>query len=188
MKSHKSLGLSLVELIACLGVIAIMFSLATPSFTRIHSRSLATAGINWIVGAVLFTRHAAITYRVTTTLCPASTKKNVCQGKWHDGLIIFADHNADAILNGKDFLINRIHGDTINGTLTWRAFRNRQYLQMTQQGYTNYQNGNFTYCTENRQIEFARQIVINMQGRSRLVHTRNDEGMPVDRRGRLLRC
>jgi len=184
----KAQGVTFIELITGLAIISIMSALAFPSFNRIHSRSVATAGVNWIIGAVIFARQTAVTHRVTTTLCPASTPKNVCKGKWHDGVIIFADHNSDAILNGKDFLIERIHADTFTGTIKWRAFRNRQYLQMTQLGYTNYQNGNFVYCAQNEDLRFARQIVINMQGRARVVHTLNDEGMRVDRKGKLLRC
>lgn len=184
----KTRGVTLIELVAGLAIISIMSALAMPSFSRIHSRSIATAGVNWIIGTVIFARQAAITHGITTTLCPASTKKIVCKGKWHEGVIVFADFNADAKLNGRDFLIERIHADTFTGTIKWRAFRNRQYLQMTPLGYTNYQNGNFVYCTQNQDLRFARQIVINMQGRARLVHTLNDEGMRVDRRGKLLRC
>jgi type IV fimbrial biogenesis protein FimT len=184
----KASGVTLIELLSGLAIILIMFSIAIPSFTRIHSRSVATASINWIVGAVTFTRHAAITHRIITTICPSPLDKTDCQGKWHDGVIVFADHNADAILNGKDFLIKRIHADTVSGSIKWRAFRNRQYLQMTQQGHTNYQNGNFVYCPIDRDLHFARQIVINMQGRTRVVHSQNDEGERIDRKGKLLRC
>jgi len=184
----KSSGVTLIELLSGLAIISIMFALAVPSFNRIHSRSVATAGINWIIGAVSFTRHAAITQQITTTICPSPIDKTDCKGKWHDGVIVFADFNADAILNGKDFLIKRIHADNFSGTIKWRAFRNRQYLQMTQEGHTNYQNGNFVYCPENLDLHFARQIVINMQGRTRMINSQNDEGERIDRKGRLLRC
>ena len=33
-----------------------------------------------------------------------------------------------------------------------------------------------------------RIIVVNVQGRVRGEHSRNEEGLPVDRNGRLLRC
>ena len=186
--THRSThGLTIVELVAVLAIITIMTSLAMPSMTRIHSRSKATTGVNWIIGAVNFTRHSAINLRVTATLCPSTGEPLKCKGKWHDGVIIFADHNSDAKFNGKDFLIERIRPN-FDGTLTWRAFRNRQYLQITQMGHTNYQNGNFVYCSSDKDPLFARQIVINVQGRARVVHTRNPEGFIIDRKGKLLRC
>ncbi|MFT7687796.1 MAG: type IV fimbrial biogenesis protein FimT [Candidatus Azotimanducaceae bacterium] len=184
----KSSGVTLIELLSGLAIILVMFSLAIPSFNKIHSRSVATAGINWIVGAVNFTRHAAITHQITTTLCPSPIDQTDCHGKWHDGVIVFADFNADAIVNGNDFLIRRIHSDNFSGTIKWRAFRNRQYLQMTQNGHTNFQNGNFVYCPSNQNLHFARQIVINMQGRTRVVNSQNNDGKRIDRRGKLLRC
>jgi type IV fimbrial biogenesis protein FimT len=103
-------------------------------------------------------------------------------------VILFTDHNSDARLNGKDFLVERIRKADFNGTLKWRAFRNRQYLQMTPFGYTNYQNGNFVYCPSDGDLHFARQIVINVQGRARVLHSRNDDGIMTDRRGKPLKC
>ena len=184
----KQSGFSLIELMATLTIMSILAGLAVPPFNRMYSRSVATSGINWIIGAVNYTRTAAINHRVTITLCPSSGDKLVCKGKWHNGIIIFADHNSDAKFNGKDFLISKVRADNFSGTLKWRAFRNRQYLQMTKMGYTRYQNGNFVYCPDDENIQFARQIVINVQGRARVVHTRNSAGFSVDRKGKLLKC
>ena len=181
-------GLTLIEVLVVLAIISVMSGMVIPSMVKIHSRSKATAGVNWIIGAVNFTRHTAINLRITTTVCPSSGPILKCAGEWHDGLILFAVHNRDAKLNGKDFLVQRIRNDNFDGTLKWRAFRNRKYLQMTEFGYTNYQNGNFVYCPVDGDLHFARQIVINMQGRARVVHTRNNEGIMTDRRGKPLRC
>ncbi len=184
----KQSGLTIIEIVSVLAIMTILAGLMLPSFSSFHARSTATAGINWIVGAVNFARYTAINRRVTTTLCPSSGPGMRCKGNWHDGMILFADHNADARINGSDYVIERINNLNFSGTLKWRAFRNRQYLQMTQFGYTNYQNGNFVYCPEDKNLKFARQIVINVQGRARMVHTRNSDGLMVDRRGKLLRC
>ena len=74
------------------------------------------------------------------------------------------------------------------GTIRWRAFRNRQYLQMTSAGYTNYQNGNFTYCPPNGDVYQARQLIINMQGRVRKPADIDNDGIIEDARGRDIRC
>ena len=74
------------------------------------------------------------------------------------------------------------------GAILWRSFGNKPYLQFTSMGYTNFQNGNITYCPKDRSSRFRRQIVITVQGRPRLVHTRNLAGQPIDRQGRILRC
>jgi len=97
--------LTLVELISVLAIISLVTSLAIPSMVKIHTRSKATASVNWIIGAVNFTRHAAINLRTTTTICPSSGSELKCGGEWHDGVILFTDHNSDARLNGKDVLV-----------------------------------------------------------------------------------
>jgi type IV fimbrial biogenesis protein FimT len=180
-------GFSLVEALASLAIVSILMGTMIPSMSNLIKRNRATTNINWIISAVNFTRHAAVVYRVTMTLC-ASKHADHCSGNWHDGLIVFSDRNENAKIDDADKIVARIQTASGNGSIKWRAFRNRQYLQMTQMGYTNFQNGNFVYCPEDRDLKLARQIVINMQGRARLVHSRNKAGFPVDRYGEVLRC
>ncbi len=181
-------GLTLVELVSSLAIMGIVTGMVIPSLARMHARSEATAGINWIITAVNFTRHAAITRRTTATLCPADKASLECGGEWHDGLIVFADQNKNGKLDGRDYLIQRIQPENIEGTFKWRAFRNRQYLQLTSLGYTNYQNGNFVYCPLDQDLTLARQIVINVQGRARVIHRQDENGIRLDRKGKPLRC
>jgi type IV fimbrial biogenesis protein FimT len=181
-------GISLIELIAVLAIITIMSGMVIPSMTKIYERSEATASINWIITAVNYTRHAAIQFRTTATLCPLAPNKLDCGGKWHGDLIVFSDRNRDGKLNGRDYLLQKISSEKVQGTFKWRSFRNRQYLQITPLGYTNYQNGNFTYCPASQDLKLARQIVINVQGRARVVHTRDEDGVRIDRYGKPLRC
>ena len=179
---------NLVELVATLAIIGILLGLVFPSANKIYARSEATTSINWIITAVNYTRHAAISFRTMATLCPKDPEKLLCGGKWHDDLMVFADLNQDGQFNGDDYLLQKINSQKVTGTLKWRSFRNRQYLQLTRMGYTNFQNGNFVYCPDNQDLELARQIVINVQGRARVVHSRNEAGVRTDRKGKPLRC
>jgi len=184
----KIRGFTLIEMVAVLAIIAIMVSMMMPSVAKLYARNEATTSINWIITAVNFTRHAAISFRTTATLCPKNPDHFKCGGQWHEDLMIFADRNEDGKFNQEDYLIHQISSQKVTGTFRWRSFRNRQYLQLTRFGYTNYQNGNFVYCPGARNSKLARQIVINVQGRARMVNTRDDEGIPIDRKGKPLRC
>ena len=181
-------GFTLIELVAVLAIVGVLIGVMMPSMAKLHARSEATTSINWMITAVNFTRHAAINFRTTATLCPHNKLPERCGGDWHGNLMVFADHNRDGKFNGQDYLIHEVLAQNVSGTFKWRSFRNRQYLQMTPLGYTNYQNGNFTYCTENQSPLLARQIVINVQGRARVVHTRDPDGVRTDRKGKPLRC
>ena len=161
--------------------------LALPSISGMIKRSQSTAAVNWIVGAVNFTRHSAVHRRVTTTLCPLPVQGR-CNRDWQNQLTVFTDRNKNAQLDPGDAIITKIPPLQGAGTIRWRSFRNRQYLQMTPKGYTNFQNGNFVYCANDKTPDLARQIIVNVQGRVRVVHARNVDGVPVDRHGKQLRC
>jgi type IV fimbrial biogenesis protein FimT len=180
-------GFSLVEAIVCLALVSILLGSAFPSLHDMLKRSEATSAVNWLVTAVAFTRHAAITRRVTVTLCP-SRDGTACGGHWHEGIIIFTDENRNRAIDRKDKLLQRARFPVDGARLSWRSFRNRQYLQMTSEGFTNYQNGNFVYCPGDKDPRFARQLVINMQGRARTSSDIDGDGIVEDRRGRDLTC
>ncbi|MBD3647332.1 MAG: GspH/FimT family pseudopilin [Pseudomonadales bacterium] len=176
-----------MELLIVLAVAAILTSSAVPTFSSLIQRNQAAVAINWIVESIRFSRHSAVTLGTMVTICP-STDGTHCGGKWHDGTIVFTDANADAVVNGKDEILKRFRFPVEGASLTWRAFRNRQYLQLTSMGYTNFMNGNFTYCSEDRDPRYARQIVINMPGRVRKAYDIDNDGIVEDYRGRELRC
>lgn len=171
-----------------LAIITLLSSQAYVSMSAWLARQAATAQVNWLVGAIHYSRHAAITHRTTVTLCPGKKPDTGCEGDWENGLIAFSDRNKDALINGDDRIINYITALPATGTFTWRSFRRRQYLQMTEQGHTNYQNGNFVYCSMHQPLAAPRQIIVNVQGRVRLNRRRNKAGIVVDSRGRPLRC
>jgi len=181
-------GLTLIELLVWLGISLALSSLAIPPLQRIIHRSQATAQITWLVTAVNYTRYAAVQYRATTTLCPSKIAGKGCNGKWHEGLLVFIDHNQDGRLNGKDRVLSRLPRLNTAGTITWRSFRNRQYLQMTEAGHTNYQNGHFIYCPAIEGPQLARKIVINVQGRARLYYPKRGSALARQQPQTALRC
>ena len=184
---RNNTGLTLIELIVGLAIIGILTGMAAPSFNRIIGRNEAASAINWIIRSVLFTRQSALTYGVLTTLCP-SEDGNTCGGNWHDGVLIFTDANGDRSINDHDRKLLRLQYPYSGSTIKWRSFRNRQYLQITGMGYTHSQNGNFVFCSEDRDPQFSRQIVINVQGRVRKSYDHDNDGLVEDRYNELLRC
>jgi type IV fimbrial biogenesis protein FimT len=186
--NRRSAGRTLIELLSILAIITLLSSQAYSSISGWLARQAATAQVNWLVGAIHYSRHAAITHRTTITLCPGNTYDSGCEGDWEDGLIAFSDRNKDAMINGDDRIINYIRALPATGTFTWRSFQRRPYLQMTELGHTNYQNGNFVYCPTHQPLAAPRQIIVNVQGRVRLNRRRNKAGIVVDSRGRPLRC
>ncbi|MCB1692213.1 MAG: GspH/FimT family pseudopilin [Pseudomonadales bacterium] len=178
---------TLIELLVCVAITAVLLGLATPGANALIKRSAATRAINWLVTGVVFTRHAAVSFGETVTYCP-SQDGHQCGGKWHEGAIAFTDSNMDHHVNGHDAILKRFSFPEPGATITWRAFQNRQYLQMTRQGFTNYQNGNFTYCPPDNDPRYARQLVVNRQGRTRVSHDVDADGIVENVQGHDLVC
>lgn len=180
-------GVTLVEALASLVILVIVFGLVTPAMTRILERNHATVTVNWLLSAIHYARYAAVVNRVTVTICP-TVRGELCSGHWHDGIVVFTDLNRDARLDGADRILQVFTSPADGSTIRWRSFRNRQYLQMTKDGITNYQNGSFVYCARDRDPHYTRQVVINFAGRPRLSRDTDGDGIVDDRRGRPLEC
>jgi type IV fimbrial biogenesis protein FimT len=180
-------GYSTFEMITVLAIGLTLISFVIPPVNAMLIRSQTTASINRLVAAVNFTRHTALQYHTVTTLC-ATRSNGICGASWAGELSVFLDRNRNARHEPEEKLIARIPNNNSDNSVTWRAFQNKQYLQMTAMGYTKFQNGNFVVCPANANPKYARQIVINVQGRVRQNRSVDNAGHPIDRRGRQLRC
>ncbi|MFT7243115.1 MAG: type IV fimbrial biogenesis protein FimT [Candidatus Azotimanducaceae bacterium] len=184
----KQYGVTLPEILALVAVFSIVMGLAIPSLEGMIQRSRATSSINWLVRGIHFARQSAILKNSFITLCPNSDGSAQCTSGWQNGLLVFTDANQNASVDGKDLILARFLPEQPSGSIKWRSFRNRQYLQFTPFGYTNSQNGNFTYCPSDNDLRNARQVLLNAQGRLRAIVNINPQGERLDRKGKLLRC
>lgn len=182
----RNQGLTLVELIMVVAIIGILLSSGLTHYREFAAKHQATVVVNWLISTIHFARYNAAKNNIAVTLCALEGKH--CTRNWHRGLNIFADNNQNGKLDNHEKLITSLKPAAAAGAILWRSFGNKPYLQFTSMGYTNFQNGNITYCPKDRSSRFRRQIVITVQGRPRLVHTRNLAGQPIDRQGRILRC
>lgn len=185
---RKACGLSLIELLVCLAILAIILvNVVTPGMAQWRLKKDIDGVMQELLFAIGMARSHAIAENVMVTLCRSNDGER-CQGKWHEGGIIFTDRNADRILNENDRLLYRMQAIKPAGTLTFNSFQNRQYLQMTSRGFTNYQNGNFTFCPADGNVVLARQIIVSLNGRTRFARDSNGDGIAEDSQGKPLHC
>ena len=179
-------GFTLVELLVALALLSLIWSTAIPGMRHLLQGNLSLANTNALIGAIHFSRYQAVSRGQLVTLCPMETP-GICGGEWHQGQVSFIDRNANGRMDAEDQLLRRFR-PIRRGTLVWRSFRRRPWLQMTPLGTTNSQNGNFVYCSEDLDPRHARQIVINLQGRPRQSRDTDMDGIVEDRHGRDLTC
>lgn len=186
-KRTPARGLTLIENLGVLIIISVILAAALPPFTKMTVRQQTIAELNRLVGAVNLTRHTAVQFSTTATLCGLHSSGQ-CGASWAAKLTVFLDRNRNARLDDNDEPVSFIQPLNTGSSIRWRSFQNRQYIQMTRYGYTNYQNGNFVICPASADPALARQVIINIQGRTRLNRAADPQGISIDRLGRKLRC
>jgi type IV fimbrial biogenesis protein FimT len=180
-------GFTLLELLFTLGILATLLGLALPGFKEMHRNTEMDIHARELAQLLQLARVAAITRNSLVTLCRSSEGEN-CSGRWQDGILVFADYDGDRRIDAEDEAIRYHQFTGFKGEISWRAFQNRQYLQITPQGFTRYQNGNFTLCPANGDAVYARQLIVNRNARVRFAQDRDADGIREDSRGRPLRC
>ena len=181
-------GLTLIELLVVLALVVLLAMQGLPAMSGLREASRASASANQIIRAIAIARHQAITTNADVTVCAGSAAG--CHGRsdWHRGILIYLDRNHDGIRDANEATLHVLAGWSHDGRMTWRGFRSRPYLRFTRRGYTQWQNGSFTYCPGTNDVRYARRIVLNAAGRTYRAPDRDGDGVDDDPRGRPLRC
>ena len=185
-QQYNILGMTIIELLVVMTIISISIGLAAPPLNELLIKNRVSAQISILGRVITVARTSAIYLNQVVTLCRSDNQKK-CQGKWQDGLILFTDTNKDRINNNNDRILVTINPFPKGDRIFWRAFQNKQYLQMTPRGYTRYQNGTFTYCPKEG-LQYARGIILNATGRLRYTSDSDGDGINEGADGKPLRC
>lgn len=181
-------GVTLVELLVVLALAGLLLSIATPAFTALVAAQRSSAASNAIIGAVRLARAAAISHRRAVVLCPAAGQHCGGHADWPGGAWIFADDNGNGERDADETVYGRLPPFERGAGLHWRSFRNRSYLRFLPTGLTAWQNGHFHYCPADGDPAYARMIILNAAGRTRLAPDRDGDGVAEDAGGDPLRC
>jgi type IV fimbrial biogenesis protein FimT len=180
-------GLSLIELLVSLLILSIVLGMAMPNFASLLHSISSDVTMRKLASAIQVGRSAAITNSATVTLC-RSQDGLACGGAWQEGVLIFTDGNRNRIIDDDDLLVRYVKLPNSEGHIRFRAFQNKQYLQLSSLGFTHSQNGNFTYCPFSGEGKFARQLIVNRAARMRFAQDSDGDEVREDSRGRPLDC
>lgn len=180
-------GFTLTELITTLAIIGILSGLAAPGLQALTEQKQGETTLRTLAEHLALARASAASYGQTVTFC-RSADGRTCSGTWSDGSIVFTDRNADRLINQDDLLLRSQVTPGLQGTIAWRAFQNRQYLQMEATGFMRYQSGNFLYCPHDGDPRNALQLIVNSTGRARYALDTDGDGIREDSGGSPLAC
>jgi len=110
-------GFTIIELMTTLAIMAVMMSMAAPSFTKMIRTARLQGASASLMGAFNMTRAEAIRRGKVVSICavddPAASPP-VCGTTWQTGWVIFLDADGDdAIDTGEEFRI----GDPMSGVV-----------------------------------------------------------------------
>lgn len=184
---RQARGVTLFEILLALSVVSVLAAVSLPNFRSLAQSVSGEVTLRRLANAVQLGKSSAITQGTVITLCPLSGGPE-CGRDWNAGLRIFSDVNGNRRADPQENTIRQIGFPDSNGRIRFRAFQNKQYLQITSLGTTRNQNGNFTYCPASGERSFARQLIINRTARLRFAQDSDGDGIREDSRGRPLDC
>lgn len=178
-------GITLIELLTALAVIATLATFSLPAFNLLIQQVQADSAQQLLRKAIYRTRSAAIHSKKIVSFCPDGEFE--CGQQWENGAIIFTDDNNNGIIDADDELLEKIDFNADNFNISWRASGRKNYLRYSPTGMAR-AFGRFTLCEKSKDLRLARTIVINRQGRLRQYYDRNSDGIVEDIDGRKPDC
>ena len=180
-------GFTLLELLTTLALAAVIMVFAIPGMQSLVERHQARSALQDLRAGIHLARQTAINKNVNVIICPR--REDTCgpRNTWHAGAIIFEDRDNSRTRTADDLIVGYLN-PIPSGQIYWRAFRSRSYLKFTGSGLTDWQNGNLLYCPNNGDPTLARQLILNVAGRTYPSRDANGNGIHEDTRGRDLSC
>lgn len=159
-------GLTLLELLIALGVLAVLLAVALPAWTH-ASAAVHSSHAREELSATLFdaARHSTLTGRRVVVCSTAGGEQCADSVDWSQGWIAFRDENRDGVRGPDERVVRR--GGPLHETVGLQSTRGRTRLAFHRFGRVAGSNVTFTLC-DGRGPEHARTLVVANHGRLRV--------------------
>ncbi|MGB1403284.1 MAG: GspH/FimT family pseudopilin [Porticoccaceae bacterium] len=174
-------GLTLVELIIGLAILAVLLSLASPSFQRFTNRQIIRHQIWELRRALELARGLAVAQQTIWKVCMA-TNNHHCVKQGGQRLLVFQDSDNDHRRDATESL----HLDLQNSsTIVTLSASGRSYVRFKASGEA-MDSGNFLVCGKGGG-DYGRKTIVFRSGRVRLSKDTDGDGYD-DLRGVKITC
>lgn len=165
MNSSEQHGLTALELMVTMAIVAILLATAVPAFQNYGWNLRMKTAMDVLQTDLNLARSRAISHNIQTVICPASDSDD-CSGlsNWQQGWIVFTDLNGDR---------HRQDGEPLHKQagkvefLSINSSRSRSYLRFFPNGTAPGSNISILFC-DKRGAEHAGKIVVSNTGRIRM--------------------
>lgn len=170
-------GLTLIELLITVVILAVVANTSVASFQWLSERTAASTTRNNIDRAFALARITAITEHTIVTICPLDSA-NKCTNDWSLPTAVFRDPSGSLTLSTERQLV-KLLPLAASGKLTpSNSFHGpRRYFQYRKDGSIRGTLGNFTWCPRSGNRQSAIHVRVNFGGR--LVWSRDSNGNQI---------
>ena len=174
-------GLTLVELIIGLAILAILLGLASPSFQRFTNRQIIRHQIWELRRALELARGLAVTQQTIWKVCMATNNYH-CVKQGGQRLLVFQDSNKNHRRDATESLHLDLHNPS---TIITLSASGRSYVRFKASGEA-MDSGNFLVCGKGGG-DYGRKTIVFRSGRVRLSKDTDGDGYD-DLRGVKITC
>lgn len=179
---HTQKGMTLLEMLVALAVVAIVLTVVAPNVQTIVAKNRTTSEINELSGIIQFARFTAIDQSSTAIVCPSANYAS-CGTNWNLPKIVFVDNNANNVRDTSEPLLMSTTAITSNNSMTGPA----SPIVFYDSGAAN-DSASIKICPNNNDAKLARSINVNAQGRVRVSVDSNNNDIFEDTEGDELSC
>jgi type IV fimbrial biogenesis protein FimT len=163
MDTRSQLGVTLIELLFALAVMAILGAAAAPSFSRAVARNQVSSTDNALVAVLDFTRQRAVTAGADALLCPSSDGASCDNGThWERGWLVAIDADRDGHPDGVPLVVQ----DALPEGVVVRGSVGRMRVRYHADGSAPGSNLSLIVCRKG-QPQGARSVIVSNSGRPR---------------------
>ncbi|TAH45905.1 MAG: prepilin-type N-terminal cleavage/methylation domain-containing protein [Gammaproteobacteria bacterium] len=162
---RASKGVTLIELIIVLTILAVLSSIAFPSLNNLRQSAISRSARSDLTVAISQARSSAIMKQRRVVACPSSDLDQCAHSvDWHHGWMVFVDDNRDRKRDADEQIV--AVGQALPNGVAIVGSRGRYQVSFQPDGTADGSNLTFTVC-DRRGPAHASSLVMNNAGRLR---------------------
>ena len=168
---QEARGVTLIELLVAVAVMAVLLGIGVPSFQRLQQSMHATTTFHLVTTSMALARMTAVKHHAPVSICP-SRDGRYCRDDtvWDDGWIVYADPGRAKQPESVDAVLHRF--DRVGPGLTLRSTSRRTLVRFQRSGMAHGSNVSVRLCSRSAGTHLG-SVIMNNAGRPRTVRNAN---------------
>lgn len=179
-------GFTLAELMVVIAIIAIVSTLAFPSYTQIRKKQEADQFHRDFYNAFQLARASVPIYHQPIVICGSSALGQLCDHNWNKGVAVFIDSNDNSQHDEAERVLSYVPSHVRFGVVKLKISLNKRIVKLSMsRGLVSGYTGKLIYCPDESTL--IRALIWGHMGNTRLAQDSNADGIRDDN-GEAINC